>query len=204
MQHHGNSSTLGVQFLGQVQHFNLVGDVQVGRRLIEQNQRGLLREGHGDPHALTLTARERLNRTLRKFQDVRGLHRLHAGPLVLLGPGTQQRLVRVTSARHHIRHGHAAGRLGGLREHRQNLGDGPGLHLRQRRAIQAHLAFLQRIHAGQSLQGRRFTAGIRAQDNGQLTLGNLKVHPVEHRVLAVGHHHLLALKAAGHASLRAH
>ena len=57
MQHHGNSSTLSMQFFRQVQHFNLMGDVQIGRRLIEQNQRGLLRESHSNPHTLTLTSR---------------------------------------------------------------------------------------------------------------------------------------------------
>ena len=201
MQHHGYSPTLGMQFLRQVQHLNLVRDVQVGGRLIEQNQRGLLRQGHGNPHTLTLTTRKRLNGTLSKLQHVRRLHRLHTGALVLIRPGTQQRLVRVAAARHHIRHGHAARRLRGLRQHRQDLGDSAGLHLRQRGAVQANLALLERVHAGKSLQGGRLTAGVRAQDNGQLPLRHLKIYPVEHRMLTVGNHHVLAFKAGRHTSV---
>lgn len=57
MQHHRHrGAALTVQVGDQVQHFHLVGKVQVRGGLIEQQHLRFLGEGHGNPHALALPA----------------------------------------------------------------------------------------------------------------------------------------------------
>ena len=46
----------------QVEHVDLVGEVEERRRLVEQQQLGLLRERHRDPRALALAAGELVER----------------------------------------------------------------------------------------------------------------------------------------------
>ena len=54
--HHDRDTGAGVQGLEQLEDLELVAEVQKGRRLVEQQNRGLLGEGHGDPRPLALTA----------------------------------------------------------------------------------------------------------------------------------------------------
>ena len=65
VQHeHDGAPLLAVEFFAQVEHVDLVGDVEVGRRLVEQHQVGLLGERHRDPHPLALTARQFVDRSV--------------------------------------------------------------------------------------------------------------------------------------------
>ena len=88
MKHHRHCAALPVQLFREVKHLNLVGNIKVGGRLIQQDQRGLLRQRHSDPHALPLPTRKRLNGSFRQLQHIRRLHRLNTGCLILSRPGT--------------------------------------------------------------------------------------------------------------------
>ena len=56
--HHDRRAAVAVEIGEQIEHLDLVGDVEEGGRLVQQQDVGLLRESHRDPHPLTLTARE--------------------------------------------------------------------------------------------------------------------------------------------------
>lgn len=57
VQHdHDRRTPLAVEVREQVEQLDLVVDVQEGRRLVEEEQVGVLGEGHRDPDALTLSA----------------------------------------------------------------------------------------------------------------------------------------------------
>ena len=59
VQHHDDrGAATGVEVGEQVEHLDLVGDVEVGRRLVEQQQVGALRQGHRDPDPLALPTGE--------------------------------------------------------------------------------------------------------------------------------------------------
>ena len=69
--HHDRGAAAGVELGEQVEHLDLVGDVEVGRRLVEQQQVGALREGHRDPHPLALAARQLVDRAVGEVDRCR-------------------------------------------------------------------------------------------------------------------------------------
>ena len=54
--HHHGGAAAGVEVGEQVEHLDLVGEVEVRRGLVEEQQVGALRQGHRDPDALPLAA----------------------------------------------------------------------------------------------------------------------------------------------------
>ena len=54
----------------QVEHVDLVGEVEVGRRLVEQQDVGVLGERHRDPHPLALAAGELVDRPVGELERV--------------------------------------------------------------------------------------------------------------------------------------
>ena len=59
----------------EVEHFDLVGEVDVGRRLVEQHRLGVLGERHRDPRALALAAGEVVDEPVSQVGQVRLLER---------------------------------------------------------------------------------------------------------------------------------
>ena len=55
---HDRPALLPVEPVEQVEHLDLVGEVEVRRGLVEQEQRRLLGEREGDPRPLSLAAGE--------------------------------------------------------------------------------------------------------------------------------------------------
>lgn len=57
MQDHDHGdAVVGIDLRDDVHDLELMGDVEIARRLVEQQYIGLLREGHGQEYALTLAA----------------------------------------------------------------------------------------------------------------------------------------------------
>ena len=69
----------------EVEDFNLVIDVEEGCRLVEQQEIGLLRQRHGNPDALALTARELVDGAIGQLGRVGGDKGL--GNAILRGKG---------------------------------------------------------------------------------------------------------------------
>ena len=81
--HHDRGAAACVELGEQVEHLDLVGDVEVRRRLVEQQQVGPLGEGHRDPDALALAARQLVDGAVGEGVGVGEDHRLLHG---LRGP----------------------------------------------------------------------------------------------------------------------
>ena len=90
---------LGVHLRAQVEHLDLVLEVEERRRLVEQQQRRLLGERHRQPDALALAAGELVDGALGEVgrRAWRSIARLH-GALVVARPLAQEALVRVAAA----------------------------------------------------------------------------------------------------------
>ena len=67
----------------QVQHLDLVGDVEVGGRLVEQQQVGLLGQRHRDPDPLALPAGEFVDRPVGQVGGAGGVRARGHGRVVL-------------------------------------------------------------------------------------------------------------------------
>ena len=65
---------LRVELLKQLQYFQLMGHIQVGGRLIQQQDMGLLRQGQGDEDPLPLAAGKCLHPPVPQIMDAGLLH----------------------------------------------------------------------------------------------------------------------------------
>ena len=79
---HDRGAQLGVQVAAQLEEVHLVGQVQVGGRLVEQEDVGALGQGHGHPHPLALSAGEGGHVPLGQADDVGAFHGLGDGRVV--------------------------------------------------------------------------------------------------------------------------
>ena len=112
------------QVAHDVEHLDLVAEVEIGRRLVEQEDGRVLGEAAREPHALCLAARERVDRPLRQVGNPgHGHHALDdRRPLgVARTPAAAVRVAAVLDdlADRHPARGHAR-----LREQRQARGEG--------------------------------------------------------------------------------
>ena len=82
----------------QVEHLDLVGEVEVGGRLVEQHQVRALRQRHRDPHPLALPAGELVDGSFRQRDDAGGAHGVGDDRLVRRRPLPEPLLVRVAAA----------------------------------------------------------------------------------------------------------
>ena len=107
----------------QVEHLELVAQVEVGGRLVEQQQIGLLGERHRDPDPLPLAAAHLLDRPVGQLQRAGGGQRLGHGSVVVGRPLPEPALVRVAASTDQIGDGDALRRDRGLRQQAHHLGD---------------------------------------------------------------------------------
>ena len=124
VQHHDDrGAALAVEVGEQVEHLDLVGDVEEGRRLVEQQDVGLLRERHRDPHALALAARELVDRPIGEVGDAGRVERGGDGLVVVRAPAAEQPLVRMPPAPDEVGDDDALGRDRALRQQPEDARD---------------------------------------------------------------------------------
>ena len=85
--HYYSKSQLFVELIKQLHNLQLVTDIKIGRRFIEQQHLRSLRQRHCYPGALTLAAAQRMQKTVA--------HRRHIG--LLQGPGNVLSIVLITA-----------------------------------------------------------------------------------------------------------
>ncbi len=190
--HHHGTSTLVVQSPHQLQHVHLVGQVEVGGRLIEQQQVGALGQRHGQPGALPLAAGELVEGAVGEVLDAGHAQRLGHRRLVIRGPLPVPGLVRVPPARDQVGDGQPFRGHRGLREHPEHLGHFLGGHLVDLLAVQQHAAAPRSQQPSQRAQQRRLAAAIRADHRGYGAVHDVEVQTVDDDPVAVGQ-----LKVAG-------
>ncbi len=177
VQHRHERAALPVELGAQVEDLELVGDVEVGRGLVEQQQRGLLGEHHRDPHPLPLAAGQLVDAPRGEVFDVGGLHGLGDDGLVLGRPLPQEALVRVAAAGDQVGDGDPVRRDRRLRQQAQALGDRPrGLGV-DVAPVEQHPPGRGLQHARQGLEQGGLAAGVGADDDGELAFGEVDGEP---------------------------
>ena len=132
----------------QVEHVDLVGEVEVGRRLVEQQQVGLLRQGHGDPDPLALAAAHVLDAPVGQLGRARRGERVRHGLVVGGAPVPEPALVRVAAAADEVGHRDALGRDGGLRQQAEHPRDLLARRVVHALAVEQHRAADRARRAG--------------------------------------------------------
>ena len=123
---HDRAAARAVEVDEQVEHLDLVGEVEVGGRLVEQQQVGALGQRHGDPHALALAAGQLVDRPVGQVERAGGAIASVDDRLVVGGPLPEPLLVRVAAAGDQVGDGDALGRDRRLRQDAEPGGDLPG------------------------------------------------------------------------------
>ena len=108
--HHDGPVGLLIELPHERHDLELVGDIQVGGRLVEQQDRCLLGENHRDPGPLPLSAGEMVDLMVAEVRHPGQFECVGDGEVVSLGRGLEKPLVRVAAAADEILDGDVAGR----------------------------------------------------------------------------------------------
>ncbi len=147
--------------------------VEVGQRLVEQEDLGLAHDRAADGHALALAARHLARQALQVWPEVEDLGR--AVDLLLdhrgVGLGEPQREAHV------LGHGHVRVQRVALEHHRQ-----VALRRRQPRdvaAVEVDAAGAERLEPGDQPQQRRLAAAGRPDEHGELAARDRQVDALD-------------------------
>ena len=187
--HHDRGAADLVELGEQVEDLDLVGDVEIGRRLVEEQQLGLLGKGHRDPHALPLAAGELVHQALREVQGVGELECPGHGLLVRVRPPSQRTLVGMTPAADEVDHADAFGRDGVLRQQAEGAGHLARRQLGDRAPVQQHRAGGRSQEPGHAAQQRGLAACVGSHDAGDLAVRDVGGQLVDDRRGAVPQGH---------------
>jgi hypothetical protein len=183
--HHDGATPLAVQALDQVEHVDLVREVEVGRRLVEQEQIGALGERHRDPRALSLPAGELIEGPGGELGHAGPLECLADGRLVVRRPLPVPSLVGVPAAGDEVGDGQALGRDRRLRQHAEDLRDLAGGGAVDALAVEQHVALAGGQQPAQGAQEGRLAAAVGSDDRGDGAVEDVEVEAVDHDVVAV-------------------
>ena len=183
--HDQRRAALPVQVAQQVQDGHLVGEVEVGRGLVEEQQVGALREREGEPDPLPLAAGQLVDDPAGQVGGAGQRQRLRHGRLVLGAPPPQRALVRVPAAGDEVGDGDPVGHDRRLRQQADGARDLPGGQAVHGLAVQQRGAAGRAEQPAHALEQRRLAAGVRADDRGDATVRDRQVDGVDDGALAV-------------------
>ena len=176
-----------VQLGAQVEHLDLVRDVEERGRLVEQQRSGLLGERHRDPDPLALAAGQFVDQPVGQVGDPGRPHRRpRTARSSCVGPLPQQPLVRVAAAGHQVGDGDAVGRDRGLRQQPEPPGDFLAPVCGDPLPSSSTAPAPGLSSPGQRPQQRGLAAGVRADDHGERVGRDLQVERLGHRPAVVG------------------
>ena len=179
-------AAVGVEAAAQLEDVDLVGQVEEGGGLIEQDRLGALGQGQGDPHALALATAELVDGAGGQLGNPHHLHGLLNGLPVLLRPLAEQALVGEAAAGHEVAHQHAAGHGGALRQQADPAGDLLGAQANDVGTIEEYRSSGGPVQPGQGAQQRGLPAGVGPHDGGEDTGGDVDVEVAGDHVALVG------------------
>ena len=163
--HHDGAAALAVEPGDQVEHLDLVGEVEEGRRLVEQQQVGVLGQRHRDPGPLPLAAGELVEGPVAQVAGVGHLQRGLDDLLVVGRPLAEPALVRVPAAADQVADQQAVGRDRALGEQREPTGDLAGRTRRRSASPSSRTLPPARLEQpGQGAQQRRLAAAVGPDD----------------------------------------
>ena len=182
--------------LQQAHQRHLVRRIEVGGRLVEQQDRRLHRERARDQRTLPLAARQRVQPAVLPAAALGRGHRGIDDALVLGVRHGEQAEPRQAAEVHGLAHREVAAGLALLRQPRDAL---RALARRPRvepPAVQRDLPGARRQQPGQRAQQRRLAGAVRADDRGPAR-ADVERQVVQHRVLAERDAQALRLQAGG-------
>ncbi len=177
-QHHG-VLLLARQLPHQPQQLHLEADVQVQRRLVQQQQFRLLRQRPRQNHALLFSAREFLHQALAQVGGAGGDQGLARNLHIAGAFKPQQPHVDVSPLQHERQHPDGKQQRAFLLHHGdapRPLPPGQGSH---RPTVQQHGPAFRRQQPGQQLQQRGLARGVGPDDGQQLAAADGEVHRLE-------------------------
>ena len=186
--------------LHQAQQRHLVGRVEVGGGLVEQEQRRVDRERPRQQHALALAARKLVQPALLPRRAFGVGQRLVDARFVVRCRRAEQAERRQPAEVHDFAHGQLAAGLALLRQPRDPARALAQRPLRERHATELHRAGVDRLQAGEHPQQGRLAGPVRADDGGPAGC-HCEAHVAQRLGAAERHAHVLSLQAR-HASRR--
>ena len=141
--HHDGPPALAVERAHQLEHVELVREVQVGGGLVEQEHRRLLGDDQSQPGPLALPAGQRIDGLVRELEQIRRDQGLLQRRLVLGAPLPPEAGMRQPAAAYQVADGDAVGRGRSLGEQAELAGDVPASHRVHRTAFQEHRSALR-------------------------------------------------------------
>ena len=172
-----------IELPAQLEDLHLMRQVEVGRRLVEQQDPRLLGQGHRDPDPLTLASGQLRDPPARQLRHVRALHRRAHLPVVLLGPLVEHALVRIASPADELVHGDRLGGYGRLRQESDLTREDLGAHRGDLASVEKDRPRTWRQHLAQGAQEGRLPARVRADDHREGALVDRDVQ-AGHHILA--------------------
>ena len=195
--HHDGPAALGDEAVEQVEHVDLVREIEERRRLVEQQQLGLLRERHRDPRALALAAGQLVERAAAQVGHVRSPPAPPRPPPRRRPTSSEQALVRIPPARGEVLDRQALGRDRRLRqqpEPARDLACDGSSEISRPSSSTVPAARLQQPR--ERAQQRRLAAAVGADDRGDPLRGTTRSKPVDDVGLAVADAQAACLEAA--------
>ena len=153
----------------QVEDLDLVAEVEVGRRLVEEEDRRLLAQARGQPHALALAAGELVDAAVGHPGDPGDVH----GPPDRLACVRVATLpapaVRVPAVRHDVAHRDPVGRRAALGEQRHRPSERLGAQEQCRGpVVEVDVAGVRTVQAGHRAQQGGLATAVRTDQGGDL------------------------------------
>ena len=171
--------TLVTQTVDEIQDVLLMTDVERGRRLVEQQHGGLLRERPGDDHALAFTAGERIDGARRELPELEGVERGARGVDVRPADRPEDPVMGRAAEEHVVEHPHPGRDDGRLRDDRDGARPIAITHLLDGRPHHPDRTGLRRQHPGQRPQQRGLPRAVRPEDAHPFVRRDRQRHAVE-------------------------
>ena len=186
MQHHNDrDAQLAVELFDKLEDLHLIADVQIGRRLVQNEDFRLLRDRHRNPRPLALAARERGQDAVLQRGEAGQCERAVDDVRIRLRQPAAEFRVGIPAVGDQRAHVDVGRRLVDLRK----IGDLLRQLLRRVFAEPAvaedHLAPFGRDRLGYGFQHRGLAAAVLADDGDDLPARNVHVQRAENLLFAV-------------------
>ena len=150
------------------QQRDLVGEVEVQRRLIEEEQVRLLGEGHRHEQPLSLPSGELLGKAIGQVERIRVGERADHRLLIGLGRGEEAPSVRSAAHLDQLRHAEAGGQVQLLGQHRDAACEVEAPPIPDATAVERDLAGIRPEDPGEETKQRRLAAAIGAHQRDEV------------------------------------
>ena len=199
VQHHDDRPPHDrMQLLHQIQHINLVSKIQIGGRLVQQQQIRPLSKRHGDPGPLPLPPRQLINSPLSQIRNPGHRQRSRDSRLILSRPLPIPGLMRMPPPSNQISNGQPLRSRRSLRQHPQHPSNIPSGHPLNLLAVQQHRPRPSRHQPPQSLEQGRLPTPVGPDHRGNRPAQNRQIQGVDNKPLPVPNAQRRGLKTHTH------